>query len=60
MKISWYKKNASPSQLTNYAHMNRGSVNLVDMCATYRPGIVGIQPSVIPPVVVNGSNPHRR
>ena len=28
-------------KLTNYAHLNRGSVNLVDMCATYRLGIVG-------------------
>ena len=27
---------------TNYAHLNRGSVNLVDMGATYRPGIVGL------------------
>ena len=30
------------------------------MCATYRPGIVGTQPSVIPPVVVDGSNPNFR
>ena len=31
-----------------------------DMGATYRPGIVGTKPSVIPPVVADGSNPHRR
>ena len=27
--------------LTNYAHLNRGSINLVDMVVTYWPGIVG-------------------
>ena len=48
------------SKLTNYAHLNRGSVNVVDIYATYRPGIVGTKPSVIPPVVADGSNPHRR
>ena len=26
---------------TSYAHLNRGSINSVDMGATYRPGIVG-------------------
>ena len=31
-----------------------------DMGATYRPGIVGTKPSVIPPVVADGSNPYRR
>ena len=29
------------SFLTNYAHLNRGSVNSVDMGGTYQPGIVG-------------------
>ena len=29
------------------------------MGATYRPGIVGTWPSVIPPVMVDGSNSHR-
>ena len=48
------------SKLTNYAHLNRGSVNVVDIYATYRPGIVGTKPSVIPPVVADESNPHRR
>ena len=27
--------------LSNYAHLNRGTVNLVNMCSTYQPGIVG-------------------
>ena len=40
---------------TNYGHLNRGSINSVDMGATYRPGIVGTYPSVIPPAVVDGS-----
>ena len=35
--------------LTNYAHLKRGSVNLVGM----------VRPT-IPPVVVDGSNPHLR
>ena len=42
---SWKYKQSSNKEdnakLTNYAHLNRGSVNLGDMCATYRPGIVG-------------------
>ena len=41
-------------------HLNQGSVNSVDMGATYQPGIVGTWPSVIPPVVVDRSNPHRQ
>ena len=49
-----------PCILSNYAHVNQGSINLVIMCATYQPGIVGTQPSVIQPVVVNGSNLHHR
>ena len=31
----------SPSLLTNYAHLNQGSANLIDMCVTYWPRIVG-------------------
>ena len=39
---------------TNYAHQNRGSINLANVGATYPP-IVGT-----PPVVVDESNPHCR
>ena len=44
----------------HYAHLNRDSVSLVDMGVTYRAGIVATYLSAIPPVVVNGSNHHRR
>ena len=46
--------------LTKHAHLNRGSVNSVDIGATYQPEIVGMYPLVIPPVVVDGSNYIRR
>ena len=58
----WSKKDGISASswfiLTNYVHLNRGSVNLVDMCATYRPRIVSSQPSAILPLVVDGSNSH--
>ena len=53
MLISWCCQ-------TNYVYLNRGSIKLVDVSATYRPGTAGTHPLVIPLVVANGSNSNRR
>ena len=39
--------------------MNRGSVERVNSCANFPPGIVGTEPSVIPPVMDWGNGHHR-
>ena len=47
-------------RVTNHAHLNRHSINLVDITATYHPVVAGTKPLVIPTVVVDGSNHHRQ
>ena len=61
-KKSGQKLNAlskTSTSKTNRGHLNQGSIERVNSDATYRPGVVCTLPSVIPPVVVEGSSLHR-